>query len=482
MFIERSASRIRAMRTLFVLFGLVPCVALCAWAGVRHSSGHRAALEQAFERVIGLPLEIGSVEHVRPDALRLRNCRLSSASGSVVLSAPVVDLESSAGELRVSLTTIDCTPELARVLSGLAGEWLRQPLRFPVDCVIDISDFSWWPRGRFTVDGTRSADFRGAGPRSSGRHGLHIECVAANGSRAVRVRRNADADADADVEASSDEVRVVVGGLESGAESVTANGFSGLEPGTGGRLEVHGTVAEQVPVVMVEALAGLGAGTLPLGEEASLSGTIAAVYEGGLSNGSAQARVERIDLAAASLHLPHRISGEAVLVIDRLEWGRSRITACECQSAVSRGRLGQQLIEACVSVMGCRPGPAYRSLAREEVRHFDDAAGLVRIGPTGVSLQADPGRSASLIRIQGLSILDEPQVSVPLDRLAWLLSPPGASAVPASRATAWLLGLFALDRPGAPVAPARTHAIGGAEAVPHNLPKQAVGPLRRSDF
>lgn len=478
MFIERSASRIRAMRTLFVLFGLVPSAALCAWAGVRHSGGHRAALELACERVIGLPLEIGSVEHVRPNALRLRNCRLSSAPGTVVLSAPVVDVESSAGELRVSLGTIDCTPELARVLSGLAGEWLRQPLRFPVDCVIDINDFSWRPRGRSAVEGTQPAGLRGAGPRSPGRHGLHIECVAANGSRAVRVRRNADAD----LEASSDEVRVVVGGLESGAESAIPTGFSSSGPGMSGRLEVHGTVAEQVPVVMVEALAGLGAGSLPFGDEASLSGTIAAVYEGGLSSGSAQARLERVDLAAASLHLPHRISGEAVLAIDRLEWGRGRITVCECHSSVSRGRLGQRLIEACVSVMGCRPGPAYRSFAREEVRHFDDAAWLLRIGPTGVTLQADPGRSASLLRIQGLSILDEPQVQVPLDRLAWLLSPPGATAVPASRATAWLLGLFSLEHSGVAAAPAGATASGGADAIPQNPSEQAVRPLKRSEF
>lgn len=464
------------MRTLFVLFGLVPCAALCAWAGVRHSGGHRAALEKACERVIGLPLEIGSVEHVRPNALRLRNCRLSSVSGSVVLSAPVVDVESSAGELRVTLGTIDCTPELARVVSGLAEEWLRQPRRFPVDCVIDISDFSWRPRARSVVDGTQPTDSARAGPRSSGRLGLHIECVAANGSRAVRVRRNND------VESSPDEVRVVVGGLESGAESAPPDVLSNLEPGIGGRLEVHGTVAEQVPVVVVEALAGLRAGTLPFGDEASLSGTIAAVHEGGLSSGSAQVRLERVDLAAASLHLPHRISGEAVLAIDRLEWERGGITACECHSSVSRGRLGQRLIEACVSVMGCRPGPAYRSLSREEVRHFDDASCLIRIGSTGIALQADPGRSASLIRIQGLSILDEPQVSVPLDRLAWLLSPPGATAVPASRATAWLLGLFSLDHSGAAAAPAGTSAFGSAEAIPQNPTEQAVRPLRRSEF
>ena len=75
--------------------------------------------------------------------MRLRDCRLSSPSGAVVLAAATIEVESLASELRVSLGRLDCTPELARVLAGLAGEWLRQPARFPVDCVVDVDDFSW---------------------------------------------------------------------------------------------------------------------------------------------------------------------------------------------------------------------------------------------------------------------------------------------------------------------------------------------------
>ena len=89
------------------------------------------------------------------------------------------------------------------------------------------------------------------------------------------------------------------------------------------------------------------------------------------------------------------------------------------------------------------------ALARDEVRSFDDVAARLQIGASGADLRAHPGRDGSLARVQGLSIVDEPPGVVPIERLAWLLSPPGAPAVPASRATAWLLGWFAVDAPAA---------------------------------
>jgi len=447
MFIERSAARIRLARTLFVLLGVLPCAGLCGWAAVRHSSVHRDSIERRCEQVIGLPFRIGSVEHVRPNAMRLHDCRLSSASGAVVLSTPMIEVETLPHEMRLTLGRLDCTPALARVLVGLAEAWLRQPVRFPVDCVVDVDDFSWRLRSSVGPGGTHPRDpTRMVSPS----HGLHVECVAANGSRAVRVRRNADG-------AAPDELRVVAGSL--GAATSPADVSQGgseqrdSEPepdqGSAERLEVSGSLSEPLPIAVFEAVCGIEAGALPLGDEATVSGTIDAVFDGGLSSGSSRARVERIDLAAASLHLPHRVSGEALLAIEKLEWNRGRITACECQGSVSRGRVGQRLLDACVSVIGCRPGPAYRSLAREEVRSFDDVAALLRIGAAGADLRATPGWNGSLARIQGLSILDEPPGVVPLERLAWLLAPPGAPAVPASRATAWLLGWFSIDAPGA---------------------------------
>ena len=475
MFIERSAARIRLARTLFVLLGVVPCAGLGGWAAMRHSSGHREAIERRCEQVIGLPLAIGSVEYVRPNVMRLRDCRLSAASGALVLAAPAIEVESLTNELRVTLGRLDCTPELARALAGLARDWLRQPARFPVDCVVDVEDFSWRLRQPGAAGGAQPG---GLGPTRVPVRPLHVECVAANGSRAVRVRRNADGDQ------SPDEVRVVSGTLAGAAGDEAApqpDGLSPLEQGNAGALELTGTITEPLPLAVVEALAGIEPGALPLGDEAAVSGTIRAVLDAGLVSGSAQGRLERIDLAAASLHLPHRMSGEALLAVDRLEWRRGRIMACECQCSVSRGRLGQRLLEACVSAIGCRPGPAYRSLAREEVRSFDDVSALLRIDSAGIDLRAAPGWAGSLMRTQGLSILDEPPQAVPLDRMAWLLSPPGAVAVPASRATAWLLGFFTIE------APTGVYETGDTPSKsPENTsgsPRdQAVRPLRRSEF
>jgi hypothetical protein len=138
-------------------------------------------------------------------------------------------------------------------------------------------------------------------------------------------------------------------------------------------------------------------------------------------------------------------------------------------------------------VLGCRPGPAYRSLAREEVRAFDDVSGLLKIDSAGIDLRAQPGWNGSLARIQGLSILDDPQVVVPLDRVAWLLSPPGAAVVPASRATAWLLSLFTIDSAGSAAAaghpvPAGPSAVQGPDDLSRRPPDQAGRPTRRSEF
>ena len=453
MFIERSAARVRLMRTLFVLLGILPCAGLCAWAALRHSSGHREAIERRLEQVLGLPLQIGSAEHVRPDAIRLRGCTLSLPSGGGVLSVPVIEVESAVGEVRIAIDRLDCTPAVARMLVTLAGQWLRQPARFPMDCVVEVGDIAWRPRLSAAV----------APPAA-----VHVECVAANGSRAVRVRLD-------QVDAPTpDEIRVVAMAPEDGDGQHSD------------RFEVNGSIERPLPIAMLEALAGLEAGSLPLGDEACVSGEVAAVLDGSGLSGSARARVERIDLAAASMHLPHRVSGEAALLVDRIVWSRNRIDACVCQCSVSRGRVGQRLLDALVTVLGCRPGVAYRSLTRDEVRGFDDVFCTLRIEADGINVAAGPGRAGSLVRTQGLSIIEEPTGFMPLDRLAWLLSPPGAAPVPASRATAWLLGLFPLADSGGAASgrSVRGQAAGGSVPAESSgvQPNQAARPVLRNEF
>ena len=462
MFIERSAGRVRLARAAFVLLGVLPCAALCGWAAVRHSDAHRASLERRCEQVVGLPVSIGSVEHVRPHAMRLRDCRLSAASGLPLFRVPVIEVETLPGEIRLTLPRLACTPESARLAARLADDWLRQPVRFPANCVVDVGDFSWRLRSGPDVVAARPARVDGDHPERSGGPGrpLHVECVAANGSRAVRLRLTGGAAADAD------ELRVVLGPDASGAGPGRVESDS--------RMEVVASIAEPLPVAVLEAVCGLEPGAVPLGEDAIVSGAASAVFAAEGASGSGSLQIERVDLSSVSRHLPHRMAGEAVLAVDRLTWSRGRIDGGACHITVSRGRIGQRFLDACVSLLGCRPGPAYRTLAGDEIRPFDDVGFTARFGPEGLLVRASPGRSGGLARVQGLAMLEEPAASVSLDRLAWLAAAPGAAAVPASRATAWLLDSFSIDPPAAAATPGETPRL--------TPPEQAGRPRKRSEF
>ena len=61
MFIARSAARIRAARTAFLLLAAVPTAAVIGWAAYLHSDGHRTAVERQWQNATGLPLTIGRI-------------------------------------------------------------------------------------------------------------------------------------------------------------------------------------------------------------------------------------------------------------------------------------------------------------------------------------------------------------------------------------------------------------------------------------
>lgn len=443
MFIERSSARIRTVRTLFVLLGLIPCAGLCGWAVLRHSAPHRRDVEGRCELLLGLPVRIDRVEHVRPDAVRLHGCTVKSPDGETLLAAAVVDVESSSTEVRLRVGRVDCSPPLARSAAALVHQWLRQPARFPLDCVVDVGELSWVTAG----------DAAGAAA------GLRIECVAADGGRAVRLSGGR-----ADGAGREDELRLIA----------TAGGAAaGATDASGGRLEVTGAVARPVPIAILEACAGFAPDTLPFGADAAVSGHIECSREGGRWSGTAGGRVDRLGLAAVTASLPSRMSGEATLTIDRIDWARGRIATCDCRFVAARGMVEQRLLDALVAVIGCRPGPEYRPTAGERSRSFDEAAGRLRIGPAGLELRAEPGRGAAIAAVRGTAILEEPPAAVPLERVAWLVSPPSAVAVPASPATGWLLGTFTED-------------VLTGDAPPREqvrIPSEQAGrSTRRSDF
>jgi hypothetical protein len=173
-----------------------------------------------------------------------------------MVTAPVVDLESSPTEVRLRVGRVACSPRLARAATELVRQWLGQPTRFPLDCVVDVGELSWLAA---TASPAPGKDGIGRFP------GLRIECVAAEGGRAVRLSGGGSADG----AARTDELRVLTT-----TTAATAAGPPAL------RLEVAGAVATPVPVAILEACLGCDAGALSCGADAVVSGRIDSTCEG----------------------------------------------------------------------------------------------------------------------------------------------------------------------------------------------------------
>lgn len=399
MFIERSAGRIRLARTIFVLAGLIPCAVLVAWAAHLRSAGHREALRLAWQREIGIPLEVDAVRHPRPGVVRAVGCRLVAPGGSAV-ALPEIEIETAATEVRLRIDRFVCDADAARLLGGLVREWLDREARYPRDCVVEVADFGW------------------ATLPTSAPAGLRVECVIRDGSRAVRVVRGAGPGV------RSDEFRVV------------RTGSTAAVPA---RLEADGDCAGPIPFAI--AAAALGGDASAVGA-ATVVGVLHAVREEARWSGTAEGRIEGLDLGGCTARLQARASGAATAVIRRLAWSGGRIRDAEIECTVGRGRVEQRLVDGLVSTVGCRPGAAHRTLSGATERSFDAAGCVLRLDPRGIELLSGAKLGGALAVADGVSIVDPPAGVLPPERLAWLLAPPGAVFVPSAGPGAWLLDVM----------------------------------------
>jgi hypothetical protein len=423
MFIERSAGKIRLVRTLFVVLAALPCAGVAGWAAYRLSSMHQAAIQLDAGRLLGVPVELGGLRHLRPGGLWLDRCVLRSPDGAVAVAVEKIEIETSAEEVRVRVPTVGCSPEAAAVLAGIVSRWLTEPLRFPRAWVIDVGEVAW------QVDG-RAGTGRGAKP-------VRVECVAVGPDRALRIVRPGSGEED------GDEVRVIVRGPGAAADRTVA--------------EVHAAIRGSVPWSIIRAVVGAApVGRLPLPAAALVRGSLEATATAAGWSGVARGDIDAIELA--DIDGLYRCAGEAAIGVGRLEWSADRLTRLDANLAVIRGRIDQALLDTLVNAAGCRPGPAHQSLGGERLRAFDDLAATIAIDAQGVHLQAAPDRRGALVRRQGLSLVDEPAAAVPFDRLAWLLAPTPTPAVPAVPGAAWLLSVMPPLRTAVPTAPEATGA------------------------
>lgn len=416
MFVPRSARRIRFARAAFVLFGLLPCVALGAWAAHRHSAGHREAIRRSWEQAVGLPISIASVEHPLPGVVRARDCALATPDGRPVLEVAAVAVETSPTEVRIGIGSLACDPPGAALLAGLAAEWLERGARFRRDVVIDVDDMAWHVTG---PDG-RSARLA-FGP-------VRVECVAQGDGRAVRlVRRAAD----------DDEARIV------------RSWGGGGTPGPASRIEIEASCAEPLPVAILAAAMAGSASPPPVGPIATVEGRLAATWSDGQWAGSARGRIAHVDLAGCTAALPGGVAGTMDVEVRSMEWRQGRLATCDVACDVTAGSIDRRLLEMLIATVGCRAGAAYVGAAVEREREFDAAGCEVRIDGRGIQLAGSTRLGGALAVAEGRSLLEPPAGIVSPERFAWLLAPAGSVYVPSSGPGGWLLSV--LPSPGEPV-------------------------------
>lgn len=413
MFVPRSVRRIRFARIFFLLAGVLPCACLVAWAVHLRSGRHRESLRAGWQVAVGLPLQVAGVEHPRPGVVRVRGCRLAAEDGGESLTVPLAEIESTPGEVRLRVDRLDVDAAAVGVAVGLAAEWLAREARFPRDCVIDVDRLHWdivgWSgRGRDSAAGR-----------------LRIECVARDGSRAIRCTLAAGDERPA-------EVRVVR----------SAPGPGGVEPR---RHEIAVECgAAPLPLAIVSRLAEAASlPPLPLGSAAAVRGTGLVQDDGGIWSGRLTGRIDRLDLAATAAAAGGRAAGEADMLVRRLEWEDGRIASAEFEVVATGGQMSQGLLEASARATGCGFGVGFfNARAGGDVR-FDAAGVLLRIDGRGLEILAPAGLQGAVAVLDGRPVVEPPAAIVPLDRVVgWLTALSGGRN--ASRQTARIQDLLPL--------------------------------------
>lgn len=432
MFIPRSMARLRLARVVFLALAIVPAAFIGGSAAYLRSGWHRDGVRIAWQRALGLPVEIGTVEHPRPGVQRLGDCTIADAEGRGRLLLPGAELETTATELRLRVPRLRCDDEAAGLLAMLAADWLARGERFDRNCIIEIDDFDWADASavdRTTASGVAAGDLR-------------VECVATTEARAVRVVRRPPGRAEN--AAAVSELRVVrivtrddvepAGGGPADARSV---------PAADVRVTVSGTVAEPIPFAVV---AGLARDTSlrgwSLGDSARVAGRVDLTWDERGWEGVMTGRVAGIDLAACAAMAGLRAAGDATVDVRSIRWSAGRLAECEFACETGPGEIGQALLEGLVRALGCRRGGAPRDAAQPAAQPFAAAGALVRINDGGLEVLAAPRFGGALMITASDATLWPPPGPVPAERLAWLLAPPDVPHVPAAGPGAWLMSIM----------------------------------------
>jgi len=410
MFVERSESRVKSARTAFVLFCIVPCAALAAWAAYWRSASHLDAATAAWAREIGLTVRCERIDHVRPGCVRLFNCEIRADDGSAAAGFDVVEIETTPREVRIRLPEFAATPEACAAIGRIARNWLAEPERHPRAWLVDVGSVRWPDDD----DGNRDVA-----------SGVRVECVAVGPERAVRIRREP---------ATNDEVRIV--------RSVD---------GGRARFTVETRVDDPVPAACVVAAIGQPPG----GVAGWCSGSINAEWSGGGWTGEVAGSFDRFDASAIASFFgsPMRFSGPARFDLASATLSAGRLVRANATIDVAPAVVSQELLERLVQVAQCRAGEDYlgrdSGLSSLGARQVDRFACSLAIDPSGARIRAagaggraDEAGGRGIVTAGGRAVLEAPIEAVAIERIPWAFAPRDARPLPATAATAWLTPLL----------------------------------------
>ena len=415
MFVAWQSERTRVVRRLFIAACLIPCAVLAGWAAWRHGMTHRDSLRASLEAALGTGLSIGRVEHLRPGCVRLEQVAVQDDRGQTVLRLDAAELEWSAGEVRFRTPVLDLDPAVATIAATAARDWLAEPRRHPRDVVVEIG---------------RLRPATQPGPADPPPRGLRVECVSAPTGRAVRVRSEPE-----------------------GGDGLVVQAFAGDE-GMAPRVDGRGVALESLPVAVVAALLDWPDLREVAGPAATLAGTLETTTADGRLGGTFAGVLDRVDLAACTRRLPFHAEGLVRVEIERCRVENGRLAEWRATVVGSAGAVDRSALEAMAGALGARPGSAWP--AGSATAAFDRLGARIDLDADGLRVRG--AGDGALVSRGGATILEAPPQAVPVERLAWALSPPASARVPATAVTGWLLSVLPL--------PAATDAAQASPGAP----------------